>query len=108
MVFAIYQTFLSIINKSYDNYSTNNYFNIPENKSKYFDVLIKGVSFDKNLKDIRDVGILYKESLDKSNINFILFVAKIGDLKSYYGHKTFDAKSIHVSNVFEKQLGNLT
>ena len=103
-MFAIYQTFLSIINKSYINYSTNNYFDIPENKPKYFDVLIKGVSFDKKLKDIRDVGILYRESLVKSDINFIPFVAKIGDLISYYGHKTFDAKSMHVSNVFEKTI----
>ncbi|MGB2483434.1 MAG: hypothetical protein ACPH9P_03800, partial [Flavobacteriaceae bacterium] len=70
----------------------------------YFDVLIKGVSFDKKLKDIRDVGILYRESLEKSDINFIPFVAKIGDLRSYYGHKTFDAKSMHVSNVFEKTI----
>ena len=104
MMFAIYQTFLSIINKSYINYSTNNYFDIPENKPTYFDVLIKGVSFDKNLKDIRDVGILYRESLEKSNINFIPFVAKIGDLSSYYGHKIFYAKSMHVTNVFEKTI----
>ena len=105
MMFAIYQTFLSIINKSYINYSTNNYFDIPENKPKYFDVLIKGVSFDKKLKDIRDVGILYRESLEKSDINFIPFVAKIGDLRSYYGHKTFDAKSMYVSNIFDKTIG---
>ena len=104
MMFAVYQTFLSIINKSYVNYSTNDYFDIPENKSTYFDVLIKGVSFDKNLKDIRDVGILYRESLEKSYINFIPFVAKIGNLSSYYGHTTFDAKSMHVSNVFEKTI----
>ena len=104
MMFAIYQTFLSIINKSYINYSTNNYFDIPENKPTYFDVLIKGVSFDKKLKDIRDVGVLYRESLEKSDINFIPFVVKIGDLRSYYGHKTFDAKSMHVSNVFEKTI----
>ncbi len=104
MMFAIYQTFLSIINKSYINYSTKNYFDIPENKPTYFDVLIKGVSFDKKLKDIRDVGILYRESLEKSDINFIPFVAKIGDLSSYYGHKTFDVKSMHVSSVFEKTI----
>lgn len=104
MMFAIYQTFLSIINKSYINYSTNNYFDIPENKPTYFDVLIKGVSFDKNLKDIRDVGILYRESLEKSDINFTPFVAKIGDLSSYYGHKIFYAKSKHVTNVFEKTI----
>ena len=104
MMFAIYQTFLIIINKSYITYSTNNYFDIPENKSTYFDVLIKGVSFDKNLKDIRDVGILYRESLEKNYINFIPFVAKIGNLSSYYGHTTFDAKSMHVSNVFEKTI----
>jgi hypothetical protein len=104
MMFAIYQTFLSIINKSYINYSTNNYFDIPENKPTYFDVLIKGVSFDKNLKDIRDVGILYSESLEKSDINFTPFVVKIGDLSSYYGHKIFYAKSKHVTNVFEKTI----
>jgi hypothetical protein len=104
MMFAIYQTFLSIINKSYINYSTNNYFDIPENKPTYFDVLIKGVSFDKNLKDIRDVGILYRESLEKSDINFTPFVVKIGDLSSYYGHKIFYAKSKHVTNVFEKTI----
>ena len=104
MMFAVYQTFLSIINKSYINYSTNDYFDIPENKSTYFDVLIKGVSFDKNLKDIRDVGILYREILEKSYINFIPFVAKIGNLSSYYGHTTFDAKSMHVINVFEKTI----
>ena len=100
MMFAIYHTFLSIINNSYISYSTNSYFEIPENKLMYFDVLIKEVLFDENLNDLRDVGILYQESLEKNNVTFTPLVERIGDLRSYYGHKTFNAKSMHVSNVF--------
>ena len=69
-----------------------------QEKEKRYKIVIE------NLKDIRDVGILYRESLEKSYINFIPFVAKIGNLSSYYGHTTFDAKSMHVSNVFEKTI----
>ncbi len=70
------------------------YFTIPENKKLFFDVLLKNVNIKENeVVKKQDIGILYKEILNKNTIKFAPFIEKIGDLNAYFGHETLDLET---------------
>lgn len=72
------------------------YFNIPENDTCFFDIIIRNANIDGHMVDI---GILYQETLQNDCIEFIPIVEKIELLSSYFGHKEINAKG---SKVFDK------
>ena len=73
------------------NFDSKDYFTIPENNKLFFDVLIKNVQeVDKSTEKVRDVGILFVETLRNGEIEFVPKVAEIGNLKGFHGHKTYD------------------
>jgi hypothetical protein len=74
------------------------YFNLPENKKMFYDVIIRNVSFD-GVKAI-DLAIQYQEVLVDRNILFVPRVSKLGSLEEYFGHKDLDGggNSILINN----------
>ncbi len=67
------------------------YFLIPENQKKYFDVLIRNAYIiDQSLKKGDAIGILYVETLNNETIDFVPKIDKTGSLDGYYGHKTYN------------------
>jgi hypothetical protein len=78
------------------------YFDIPENNTLFFDVLIKEVhminpSYEKG----SSIGILYKEVLQDGKILFEPYIAQRGKLEGYFGHKTFNcnmSEDVHQLN----------
>ena len=89
--------FLALLNmiqetmSSSDLYPPEDYFSIPENRKLYFDVILRNIKVDKQLKD---VAIQYKEELKDNHINFIPIIKQVGDLKTYYGHREIDASGV--------------
>ncbi len=75
-----------------DNYQQQGYFDIPENKKPFFDILVKNVSRDGSLA-FEDVGLIYSEELKGSNIIFEPKVDKRGDLSAFIGHKTYNCSN---------------
>ena len=71
------------------------YFDIPQNKKLFYDIIIRNASLDGKVSDI---GILYKEQLIKDEVEFIPTVEKIANLNGFYGHKEFDANKNNVSH----------
>ena len=77
---------------SISEYSNEEYFKIPENNKLFYDVLIKNAheinpfSYAKH----DSIGILFKETIENGSIIFEPKIEKKGDLKGYFGHKTFD------------------
>lgn len=68
------------------------YFDIPENKKNFFDVIIRNARFNvDNEATISDIGIMYQEILVNDVIEFIPKVEKIDNLQGFYGHKEIDA-----------------
>ncbi len=73
------------------------YFDIPENKKLFFDILIRNTSEG-------DMAIQYVEKCIDDQIAFVPTIEKIGDLSSYFGHieyeangfKVFDSKKVPV------------
>ena len=76
----------------------SNYQNIPENKSLFYDILIKNAKLNGSKEaNLLNIGVLFDEILIDNRINFIPKIEKTGDLSSNFGHKTIDAKGQNVT-----------
>jgi zinc carboxypeptidase len=77
---------------SISDYKKEDYFDIPENKKCFYDVLIKNVHILNSNKygEGDAIGILFKEVLGTDAIEFVPVIEKTGNLKGYFGHKTYD------------------
>jgi len=72
-------------------YQQASYFDIPENKKQFFDVVIHNTQVMKpSDPEGCSVGILFKETLHKNNILFLPQIEKKGDLAGFYAHKTYN------------------
>lgn len=94
--FLILKCYLSSINSICFKSGVNDfgkYLDIPENEKTFFDIIIKNVAL-KTGGGLTDIGIMYKEILreDSGSIDFVPFIAEIGDLKSYNSHKCIDGR----------------
>lgn len=77
------------------------YTQIPENKTCFFDVIIRNAEVD-HYSSIEDIGIMFQEKLVNGKIEFIPKVEKIGDLSGFFGHKELDAKGLRVQDANSK------
>ncbi len=92
-IFHALLTALNCVAKSeVDNYRQQDYFNVPENKKQFFDVLVKHVPLANSSKT-EDIGILFSERLKDGTIVFEPEIKKRGDLRGFYGHKAYDYKN---------------
>ncbi len=67
------------------------YFLIPENQKRYFDILIQNAHIIAPPFEKGDaIGILYVETLNNGTIDFVPKIDKTGDLVGYYGHEIFN------------------
>ncbi len=66
------------------------YFNIPENKKLFLDIIIRNAKLRENDAAL-DIGIMYQERLIENEIQFIPVIHKFEDLSGYFAHKELDA-----------------
>lgn len=72
---------------------TDEYFNIPQNKPIFYDLIYKNIKINyDNRQIITNFAIQFNEVLVDEKIEFIATLADIGDLKLNKGHFEFDAK----------------
>ncbi|RNC87293.1 MAG: DUF2817 domain-containing protein [Winogradskyella sp.] len=76
-----------------DNYEW--YFNSPENKKNFFDIIIRNAKVNSD-GDIQDIAIQFKEVLIDDGITFLPIVEKIENLDGFYGHREIDAEGKEV------------
>ncbi|MGF1557593.1 MAG: M14 metallopeptidase family protein [Flavobacteriaceae bacterium] len=99
LFYALLTAVNSIADKSYEMYSKDGYFNIPENQKQFFDILVKNAHLINNTLST-DIGILYTEVLREGSIHFEPNIESAGNLEGYFGHEIFDCMN-------EKDLGSL-
>jgi len=90
--------YLSTGNREIDKHS--DYFEIPNNSKKYYDVICKNI-FNKENDKMIDVGVLFKEVLDKKTIIFDPEIKKVGNLAKYAANKVIDCQGEIVNNETE-------
>lgn len=71
----------------------DDYLSIPQNKVVFYDFIYKNVkiNYDGN-EIITNFAAQYKEELIENQICFNAYVAKIGELDNFFGHREYDAK----------------
>ncbi len=87
--YALIKALETIAQDEIKRYDRSAYFDIPENGTKFFDLLIKNVSTE-NSSQKSDVGILFREVLEGKKISFVPNIAETGNLDDFFGHATYD------------------
>lgn len=85
-------------------YDQKEYFKIPENDKRFYDILIKNFEFIKpDLAKNTDIGILYREELQGNKIHFIPEIIPIEKNKKYYGHLVYNCLDKRSLSELKKQ-----
>ena len=97
---------LCLFNENYLGNSVNDYFNIPENKEKFVDLILSGVTIDNKGKKLKNqmLALNYRESVKKGKIFFTPYFVSYGKKLNCYGHKSIDFSKKN-NNIFSFKLG---
>ncbi|MCO6149475.1 M14 metallopeptidase family protein [Flavobacterium sp. NRK1] len=92
----IFFALLSGFNAIYENVIVVNkkeeYFNIPQNKIIFYDIMYKNVKINyENKEKITNFASQYKEVLFENSVIFRAIISEIGNLEGLHAHKEFDA-----------------
>lgn len=70
---------------------TNEYFDIPQNKINFFDIVYRNVKINyENTEIITNFASQYKEVLFENSVIFQAFISEIGNLTDFRGHEDID------------------
>lgn len=101
----------SISTKNYLQTNREDYFNIPKNDRKLFDLKITNLSFQYLNQTFKvDVGInhIEKDNQEHNQFFYIGKIQEIGDLSTYYGYENLDANNLQyqVGQTYPKIISN--
>jgi hypothetical protein len=105
---ALLVGFQSIAGKQYEAADIQDYFKIPENKTRLFDLLLRNLSVEyEGSKYKIDIGINHHESdtKDYRDDYFRGTIDDVGDLSTYYGYDEFDLEGMTISpgKIFDEE-----
>lgn len=92
LIFLAILKALIVISDDVDTSSYRDYFKIPDNNKKFYDIIIRNAKLEQNSDTTLDIGILYREELKNKKIEFIPIVETISELEEFFGHREIDAK----------------
>lgn len=76
------------------------YLQIPQNKIIFYDILIKNIEINYDgIEKITNIALQFKEELVDGNLNFVAYIAKIGELDSFFFHATYDVDGSKYSDL---------
>ena len=84
--YALVKAILVIARNEIRGYNVDDYFNIPDNSKRYFDLFISNAQLIDPKYD-QNIGILYKEILHEGSIIFNPYIEKTGNLEDCFGHE---------------------
>lgn len=88
---ALLTALTSITEEKVQNYVQEEYFDIPENQKRFFDVLIINADIvNPSLEKGSAIGLLFKETLKDNTVQFIPKIEKTGNLQGYHGHRLYN------------------
>lgn len=92
-----------------EHFDEKDYFEIPENKKLFYDIIIRNVKVKNEEGDeILDVGLQYQESLCEDRVVFVPKIEKTEKLNGIFGHQEIDAKGeMVVFNCMDEKKGDV-
>jgi zinc carboxypeptidase len=104
--------FNTIVENKQTNFKIEDYWQIPKNDEKLFDVLIKDVTLNTSgASHLVDIGISHSEVLvDETSYYSVGQIADIGDLDGWYGFKELeeDNLQVHPGLVWPEKLSDIS
>lgn len=97
---AILAAVADIADGAYENSTQEEYYSIPENDRKLFDLLIRSAKVEKNGSlNTTDIGIFFEEvrSGKRGEVAYKAVISDMGDLSTYYGYEEIDAEGMTLS-----------
>ena len=87
---------ISIAERTFSNKKVDDYFLIPENKLRHFQILLRNCRLEMNgLSYTADIGLIAKETIneDLKSVTYTYMVGDVGDLSGFFGYKELDCES---------------
>lgn len=94
MALAIFAALLNISTGTYDTLNLEDYYNIPENKKNFYDLILKRAKVEGNLVE---VAIQYEEKVQSGKISFVPVIKSIGASIELYAHREIDCEGKEVT-----------
>ncbi len=89
LIFYAFLELFSFTNEQGISEDFNHYFNIPQNRVNYSDIILRRVLV-KGHDKVVDIAIQYSEELVNGKVHFKAIIDKIGDCDLQYGHREID------------------
>ncbi len=102
VVAAMFSALNAIALETFNDFDFYDYFDIPENKKLFYDVILREAKLN---EEITDVAIQFKEVLINNKIEFVPIIEKIGPNLPFYGHKEIACGKKKVCLEGQKSLG---
>jgi len=91
--FALFSGIKSIYENVIEDGEIDNYFNIPQNKIIFYDMIYKKVKINyENKEKFTNFASQYKEVLFDNSVIFQAIISEIGNLEGKFGHTEFDCR----------------
>jgi len=74
------------------------YFKIPDIKKNFFDIIIRNVRLSEVDSHSTDIAFQFKEVLINDTVSFVPVVSKIGNLRTFYGHREIEGNNNLINN----------
>lgn len=87
---ALFSALTAITTKSYEELKVSSYFEIPENKKLFYDVILRNAVVDEKLVDI---ALQFKEQLVNNEVKFLANVENISAKLAFFAHKEIECDS---------------
>lgn len=107
---VILNALYEIAGGNYENYSLEEYFDIPDNDSKLMDILINNVSIEEDDHNYTvDLGIMRREAETDSGYYVRGTIEDIGDLSVFYGYEEINTEGLQFKkgNIWKGTFGSL-
>ncbi|MEG9326784.1 Zinc carboxypeptidase [Salinimicrobium catena] len=98
---AIFTGLHSIANGNFRFCEAADYFQIPENKKNFFDIILRNAAVKgENV----DIAIQYEEKVRGNEVHFEPVVQTMAENLSYFGHKEIDCEGMEVKDISGKDI----
>ena len=101
VLYALFSALSAIATQMYKKIEISTYFDIPENKKLYYDLILRDAKVDDKIVDI---AIQFKEILKDEEIKFLATVENISPKLAFFAHKEIHCNSQGVTLPNHKQL----